>query len=217
MHRFCLDTNVFSYIADGAAVTTRMARRLRTLLKARTVQILGSWALLGEFVPRAQHDSRGYRRMVDAFWNFCGTRILRPSNELILAEIKKGNRLSLRDSIIPEHVLGSLQDWSYDPQAHPEWTDDVKRRKKEYVESMSTAASGFEKTAEEKWGAEQIRQLAGELTITRDRIAEWGRDIIIRPEPSRYGLSEDESAWPDLSLLPCTSAFVAMTIAWCRK
>ncbi len=217
MRRFYLDTNVFIYLTDGSRNLSGLTARIRTLLNARVIQMLGSWELLGEFVPRANTEPDAYKRMVDMFWTLCGPRVLRPWNELIRSEIQKGSRLSLRAAYFGDEILQSTYRLSYDPRAHHEWAEGVQQRKAEYEETMRSLAAEFEKIATKKWGAKEVRKSAGDLTITRERINDWGRDLLIRPDPSRHGLSNDEATWPDLSMLPCSSAYVAMTLAWRRK
>lgn len=216
MRRFYLDTNVLIDLTETGNLSW-MAERIRRLLQARAVEILGSLELLGELVPRAHEDRDGYKRMLDMFWALCGPRVLHPWNELIRSEIQKGHRLSIREAYLDSSMTGSAHQLSYNPAANREWAEGVQERKAEYEETMRCRAAEFEKTAIQRWGAKEVRKSAADLTITRERINDWGRALLIRPDPSRHGLSNDEATWPDLSALPCARAYVAMTLAWRRK
>lgn len=217
MRRFYLDTHIFTYLTEDSRQQSHLASRLRSLVRARNVEICGSLELLEEFIPRAHVDPDGYKRMVDMFWTLSGPRVLRPWNELIRSEIEKGSRLSLREAYLDSDIVRSVHQLSYDSEAHRECADEVGQRKIEYEQSMREAAGTFDKIATERWGAKGVRDHAADLPMTREAINDWGQDILIRPEPSRYGLSGDETSWPDLSTLPCSSAYVAMTLALRRK
>ena len=253
MRRFYLDTNVFAYLTDPSGRHSPLAQRIKLLVRARAVEIVGSFELLGEFVPRASSDPDRHEYRLEFFWMVCGTRILRPWNELIRKEIEKGARLSLREAYVDLETVHAVHHLSYDHSAYEEWAQGVRKRKAEYVHAMTEAANKVEEDAAlalakqiKKDGASElakegkeaapdhtdktvekvptkkqvvraVRKAAGKMNISRELVVDWVRELLIRPNQSRFSLSSDEDTWPDPSALPCTSSYMAMTAALRRK
>lgn len=213
--RFYFDTHVFSLLADPHH--TGVADGLQAAVDQNEVEVLGSLELLGELVPRAATDPEACHRMVSLFWRLCGRCILRPWYVLVRDEVRKRNRLSYREAYLPVDVINAAPECSQNELTHEEWADGVRQRKDKYLARMTTEAGEFEKLAVEKWGPRGLRKFASQLTIDRERVREWGRDFLIRPDPARHGLSLDQTTWPDISVLPCASAYIGITVAWRRK
>lgn len=217
MPRYYLDTNVFSNLMNPGEPTGANTRRLERLTVVGSIEILGSFELLGEFVPLAQTNPVKHKHLIDFFWKICGHRILKPWNELIRAEIRKGSKLSFREAYLDIVTINQVRDLSYDPESHPEWTQRVQARKEDYAETMKDSSREFAEEVMQRFGETNVRKKVGEISITRERIREWGHSAYIEPDPSRLGLSRDKSTWPDLSVLPCSRAYVSMMLAWCIK
>lgn len=213
--RLYLDTMVYSLLSERAH--SRTATGLQNLVDEGVIEVLGSFELLGEFVPLATKNLGQYERIIDLFWSLCGRSVLQPWNEVIRSEIRKRNRLSYSEAYLGVDVVNFVRRLSRDKSAFEEWSDRVRERKEKYASSMTTAAERFEQVVQEKWGPREACKFASELTIDRKRIQDWGRDLLLRPDPERHGLSCDEETWPDISALPCASAYTAITLALRRK
>lgn len=216
MRKIYLDTNVFSMLAkDTSAESLAVIRRLAQRTK---VQVLGSIEVLGEFVPVSASNPDLYNALLDLFWDICGGFLVKPWHDLLRLEIVKGNRLAIAEARVPIGAANEIADLARSPEARQEWVRQVVARKERYVKSMSEAAERFDSQANEReWKQSDVRRHAGRLRINRVQIRDWGRSMLIRPNPTRLGLSGDASRWPDVSLLPCSSSYIAMTLVWCRK
>jgi hypothetical protein len=90
---------------------------------------------------------------------------------------------------------------------------------------MQEAATEFQQfvesqTEDESEDAESRQREArrqANIAIDRQGIIDWGTDAVIRPDPARFGLSQSESTWPDISTLPCCRAYGGIAMALVRK
>jgi len=217
MRRYYFDTHVYDYLLKDEAQGGTLAKKVKTLAHSGHLQVFGSAELIGELVPIGSKDVSMYTNTIDLFWELCGLRILRPWNEIVRLEIRKGNKLSLSEAFLTPDKIYKARQCCYDPETHKKWAELVLKRKDGTLKDRADTGTQFEQIAVNQWGKKQVRDNSKSLEIDRNLIIDWGNDILIQPDPTRHGLSLDETTWPDISILPCSSSFVAITLAWLRK
>lgn len=211
MYTVYLDTQMYAYLSDPAHELSRFQPHLLRLVQRGAWRVLGSLALIEEFVGWARSDVYGYCRGKDLLWNLCGEKILLSVGRLLQLEMKKGRTLSLAEATVDEDQLNSLVETTNNTAEMSTFSSPISRDKKTYVRDMHDAVQEVDTFAtEQEWTRKTIQRGASKLDIDEEFIKEWVHNGLVRPRLDELDLGPVEETWPRAADMPCCRAFASI-------
>ena len=105
---FYLDTNVLSSLAADAAAARCLRRQVQTLVTTGNCRILAGLDVVEEFALATEADRHVFTCAIDLLQRLVGDHLLKYSEQICAAEVRKGSRLSLAEASCTPNVCQAL-------------------------------------------------------------------------------------------------------------
>ncbi len=208
---YYLDTNAFAWLVNAGGHATECSRCLKRCVRARVCRVVSSPELLEEIVSIPRRDTR--ERVLSLFWQVVGKGVLRPFNELIWKEIRKGSRLRWGESLIPTALIAKIRMASRDRVFCQEVGREVLEQKERLKEDWAGLVCAADKTLTEELGKKEALRQLNEWVLNNNRIQDWFEHWM--SSYVRQHVPQEEKR--HVNKLPYARAYVALQLAHMLK
>ena len=211
---YFLDTNVWSTLARKEL--SEIAVKLRRLNETHRIRVLGSGELLEEFAGVGGREQHHFASMLDLFWTCTNGDLYRPHSELVRAEVRKGSRLTLEETLLDREIVAELRECDSGQEIWHDVAVGVQNQKSEHATKMIKTNQEFAEAVANLDTERETRRASRELPVDKDQINTWFRSFCTTYW-SDLGLAKDPKTWPRGSALPAVSVQFAFFIALAKS